>query len=101
MAGYEFEQVDVQALALRISGRVKWFDAGKGYGFIVPDDPGQTDLKDVLLHVTSLRNCGREYAAEGSTIICDVVRRTKGWQVCEVVDLEEGDAPAPAERRPR
>ena len=35
MAGYEFEQVDVQGEALRISGRVKWFDAGKGYGFIL------------------------------------------------------------------
>src|SRR5436190_20244443 len=101
MAGYEFDQVDVQAEAVRISGRVKWFDAGKGYGFIIPDDPSQTDLKDVLLHVTSLRNCGREHALEGSIITCDVVRRTKGWQVAEVVDLDESAAPPPAERRPR
>ena len=56
---------------MRISGRVKWFDAGKGYGFIVPDDPSQTGLRDVLLHVTSLRNCGRESAAEGAIIVCD------------------------------
>src|ERR1700756_1883667 len=80
MAGYEFEQVDAQGLAVRISGRVKWFDAAKGYGFIVPDDPGQTDLKDVLLHVTCLRSSGRENAPEGSTITCEVVRRAKGWQ---------------------
>src|SRR6266581_2181384 len=101
MAGYEFEQVDLAAEAVRISGRVKWFDAGKGYGFIIPDDPSQTDLKDVLLHVTSLRNCGREHALEGSIITCDVVRRPKGWQVAEVVDLDESAAPPPAERRPR
>jgi CspA family cold shock protein len=101
MSGLEFEQADPPAEAVRISGRVKWFDAGKGYGFIIPDDPSQTDLKDVLLHVTSLRNCGREHALEGSIITCDVVRRPKGWQVAEVVDLDESAAPPPAERRPR
>jgi len=101
MAGYEFDQVDVQAEAVRITGRVKWFDAGKGYGFIVPDDPSQTDLKDVLLHVTSLRNSGREHALEGSTIVCDVVRRPKGWQVHEVVEVDDSSAPPPAERRTR
>ncbi|HEY3694119.1 cold shock domain-containing protein [Phenylobacterium sp.] len=99
MAGFELEGLDTHAETVRISGRVKWFDTGKGYGFIVPDDPAQTDLKDVLLHVTSLRNCGRESALEGSTIVCDVVRRPKGWQVCEVVELDETCAPPPTERR--
>lgn len=102
MAGYEAEQADASALdAVRITGRVKWFDAGKGYGFVVPDDPSQTDLKDVLLHVTSLRSSGRENAPEGCTVTCDVVRRPKGWQVCEVVDLDESSAPPPAERAGR
>src|ERR1700741_3986691 len=99
MAGYEFEQVDAPA-PVRISGRVKWFDAGKGYGFIVPDDPSQTDLKDVLLHVTSLRRGGREGALEGSLIPRDVVRRPKGWQVAEVVLVDESAA-TPAERSAR
>jgi CspA family cold shock protein len=98
MVGYELEQVDAPA-PVRISGRVKWFDAGKGYGFIVPDDPSQTDLKDVLLHVTSLRNSGRESCLEGSLITCDVVRRPKGWQVAEVVLVDESSA-TPSERRP-
>ncbi|THD71914.1 cold-shock protein [Phenylobacterium sp.] len=101
MAGYEFEHVDAAGEALRISGRVKWFDAGKGYGFIVPDDPSQTDLKDVLLHVTSLRSSGREHALEGSIITCDVVRRPKGWQVAEVVEIDESCAPPAPERRLR
>jgi CspA family cold shock protein len=100
MSGLDFEG-DPSAEAVRISGRVKWFDAGKGYGFVIPDDPSQTDLKDVLLHVTSLRNSGREHALEGSIITCDVVRRPKGWQVAEVVELDESAAPPPAERRPR
>ena len=98
MSGYDFDAVGAHEDLVRISGRVKWFDVGKGYGFIVPDDPGQTGLKDVLLHVTSLRNCGRETAPEGAVIVCDVVRRPKGWQVSEVVDLDETSAPAPLER---
>lgn len=97
MSGFEIEGVDPEQ-ALRISGRVKWFDVGKGYGFIVPDDPGQTGLKDVLLHVTSLRQAGREAALEGAIIVCDVVRRPKGWQVSEVVDLDESAAPPPRDR---
>jgi len=87
--------------AVRISGRVKWFDPGKGYGFIIPDDPGKTGLKDVLLHVTSLRQSGRESALEGSVIVCDAVRRPKGWQVSHIVELDESAAPPPAERERR
>lgn len=89
MAGFDMEGSGSHEESVRISGHIKWFDAGKGYGFIVPDDPSKTDLKDVLLHVTSLRNAGRENAPEGSAIVCDVIRRPKGWQVCEVVKLDE------------
>ena len=80
MAGFELEGVDAHAEAVRITGRVKWFDSGKGYGFIVPDDPAQTDLKDVLLHVTSLRNCGRESAFESMNgWSCSPRRFTPEW----------------------
>ncbi len=84
---------------LRITGRVKWFDAGKGYGFIVPDDPARTDMKDVLLHISSLRDSSHETAGEGAPIICDGVRRPKGWQVLQVHDLGQGETPAAPPRR--
>ncbi len=99
MSGLNMEVVDPHDEALRISGKVKWFDAGKGYGFVIPDDPGQTELKDVLLHVTSLRQTGRESAAEGSAIVCEAVRRPKGWQVCTIIELDESCAVAIAERQ--
>lgn len=94
-------EVGEAAVAVRIAGRVKWFDPGKGYGFIVPDDPGLTDLKDVLLHISSLRDSGHETAAEGAPISCDCVRRPKGWQVTEIVELGAGDpsVAAPPARR--
>lgn len=99
MSGLDVEGVDPHE-TVRIQGRVKWFDPGKGYGFIVPDDPGQTGLKDVLLHITSLRDSGRETAPEGSAITCDVVRRQKGWQVAAIFELDESQAAPASLRRP-
>ncbi|MEI7932854.1 MAG: cold shock domain-containing protein, partial [Alphaproteobacteria bacterium] len=96
MSGFDFD--GAEANAVQLSGRVKWFDPGKGYGFIVPDDPGQTGLKDILLHVTSLRQAGRETAAEGATIICTAARRSKGWQVAEVLEVDDSTA-SPSELR--
>ena len=101
MSSYGFESVEAHDESVRISGRVKWFDPGMGYGFIVPDDPSKTGMKDVLLHVTSLRDTGREGALEGATIVCDVARRPKGWQVTHIEDLDESSAPPPGERPSR
>lgn len=89
---YGADESDPEDGAVRISGRVKWFDPAKGYGFVVPDDPGETGLKDVLLHVTSLRQSGRDNALEGAVIVFDAVRRPKGWQVAAIHDLDESTA---------
>ncbi|HEY5107053.1 MAG TPA: cold shock domain-containing protein [Caulobacteraceae bacterium] len=101
MSEYGLEDREPHDQSVRISGRIKWFDAGKGYGFIVPDDASQTGLRDVLLHVTSLRNAGRDEAIEGSLIVCDVVKRPKGWQVSEIVNLDDTVAPPKRERPQR
>ncbi len=85
----DYDEIEAPDVVL-IAGRVKWFDPGKGYGFIVPDEPDMTELKDVLLHVSSLRDGGHEAAAEGAAITCECARRPKGWQVVRVIDLGEG-----------
>ena len=92
MSEFEFEDDGSHEEIVRISGHVKWFDAGKGYGFIIPDDADQTGRHDVLLHVTSLRAAGRETALEGAAVVCDVVRRPKGWQVAAIVEFDEKTA---------
>lgn len=84
----DYEGLDAPDI-VRVVGRVKWFDPGKGYGFIVPDDPSRTDQKDVLLHISSLRDGGWDQAGEGAAITCDCARRPKGWQVTQVHDLGE------------
>jgi CspA family cold shock protein len=50
-----------------IAGHIKWFDASKGFGFIVPDG----GLPDILLHVTVLRRDGFQTAYEGARIVCE------------------------------
>ena len=101
MSGLEWEADEASEAAVRISGRVKWFDPGKGYGFIVPDEPQHTDQKDVLLHVTCLRDSGRDSAPEGAIVVCDAVRRAKGWQVAAIHEIDESAAQPSAPRPPR
>jgi len=60
---------------IEISGVIKWFDASKGYGFVVPDG----DLPDVFLHVTSLRRDGFKTACEGAA---SSARCSTGRTVC-------------------
>ncbi|MEY4256151.1 MAG: hypothetical protein RLZZ141_1378 [Pseudomonadota bacterium] len=92
MSGFDDEGEGPQAPAVQISGRVKWFDPAKGYGFIVPDVPQMTGRNDVLLHITALRHYGKDDALEGSVIVCQVAKRAKGWQVDEVLELDESEA---------
>lgn len=95
LSDYSIEAVE----AVHVVGRVKWFDATKGYGFIVPDDPSLTELRDVLLHVSSLRDTGRETAEEGAPITCRCVKRQKGWQAIEILELGQGEGDTASPRR--
>ena len=76
-----------------ISGSIKWFDASKGYGFIVPDE----DLPDVLLHVTCLRRDGFQTAYEGARVVCEVLRRPKGLQAFRIRAMDDSTAVHPSQ----
>lgn len=76
---------------IEITGVIKWFDASKGYGFIVPDG----DMPDVLLHVTCLRRDGFQTAYEGARIVCEVLNRPKGWQAFRVLTMDDTTAVQP------
>lgn len=78
---------------VEVAGYVKWFDAVKGYGFIVPDN----GMPDVLLHVTTLRRDGFNAAMEGARIVCEASQRSKGLQVFRVVSLDESNVVHPAQ----
>lgn len=76
-----------------IAGSIKWFDASKGYGFIVPDN----GLPDILLHVTVLRNGGFQTAYEGARLQCEVLKRPKGMQAFRILSMDESTAIHPSQ----
>jgi CspA family cold shock protein len=76
--------------ALRVvSGRVKWFDPAKGFGFIVSDEAEA----DILLHANVLRNYGQNSVADGAGISVRVLQTQRGVQAVEVISVQ---APAGA-----
>ena len=50
-------------------GTIKFFDAGKGFGFIAPE----SGEKDVFVHISAVQNAGMETLTEGQRISFDVV----------------------------
>lgn len=76
-----------------VAGTVKWFDAVRGYGFVMPGDGGT----DVLLHFSVLRELGRRTLPEGTTLTCLVVQRERGRQARRIVgiDLDTATGPDP------
>ena len=88
MSVFDYNNKNEADELVTISGHVKWFDAAKGYGFIVPQDASQTGMRDVLLHISSLRDLGRDSAHEGAKIGCKIAKRAKGWQVIEIDHLD-------------
>jgi len=95
VAGAGLSAIDAAGL-VEISGRVKWFDVAKGYGFIVPDN----GPPDILLHIATLRKDGFKIAYEGTRVVCEAVRRAKGLQVLKVVSMDISGVVNPTEWRP-
>jgi len=87
---------DTAANLVEISGVIKWFDASKGYGFIVPDN----GWPDVLLHVTVLRRDGYQTAYEGARLVVECVQRAKGYQAFRILSMDESTAIHPAQMLP-
>ncbi|TNF64356.1 MAG: cold shock domain-containing protein [Rhodobacteraceae bacterium] len=78
-----------------VSGLVKWFDAAKGFGFVVADEGGP----DILLHINVLRNFGQNSVADSSRIRILAQQTARGVQAVEVLSIDpparDGGAPLP------
>lgn len=63
-------------------GKVKWFNAEKGYGFIEREDGG-----DVFVHFSAIQSEGFKTLEEGQAVEFDVVQGNRGEQAANVVRL--------------
>jgi len=67
----------------RETGKVKWFNNTKGYGFIERQSGG-----DIFVHHTAIQSTGFRSLEEGEAVQFDVVEGPKGLQAANVVKVQ-------------
>jgi CspA family cold shock protein len=66
--------------AVPLSGKVKWFDETRGFGFVAGEDGG----KDVFVHISTVSAAGVKQLAEGQSINMRVVQTPKGREAIAI-----------------
>jgi CspA family cold shock protein len=62
------------------TGKMKWFNDAKGFGFVTPDDGS----KDVFVHFSAIQGDGFKSLAEGDKVEFDVQPSDKGPKAANV-----------------
>ncbi|MBD3645974.1 MAG: cold shock domain-containing protein [Pseudomonadales bacterium] len=76
------------------TGRVKWFNNAKGYGFILPGDGGE----DYFVHYSSILMDGYKTLKAGQLVSFDVLEGPKGCHAINIKPLDEDeDSPTPSD----
>ena len=75
----------------RHGGSVKWFDATRGFGFLI----GDNDAGDILIHFSVLRDHGRRSLPEGARVECLAIRRERGLQARQILTFDLATATGP------
>lgn len=67
---------------MNMQGRVKWFNAEKGFGFIEREDGD-----DVFVHFSAIQQDGYKSLEEGQQVEFDIIDGARGPQAANVVKL--------------
>lgn len=88
------EPAELEQLA-RVTGSVKWFDATRGFGFLISEEAEG----DILVHFSVLREHDRRSLPEGAIVECLVARQERGLQARKVLGIDLSRALVPELQR--
>jgi CspA family cold shock protein len=77
-----------------VSARVKWFDATRGFGFLVSDAVDG----DILVHFSVLKEHGRRSLPEGALVECIPARLERGLQAKKILSIDTSEIAAAPRR---
>jgi cold shock protein len=72
-------------------GHIKWFDATRGFGFIIAED----GVGDILIHFSVLRDHARRMLPEGASVVCEAFQGERGLQAAKVISFDLATATGP------
>ncbi|HYE29764.1 MAG TPA: cold shock domain-containing protein [Allosphingosinicella sp.] len=81
---------------VKLTGTMKWFDATRGFGFLVSDQA----KGDILVHFSVLKEHDRRSLPEGAVVECLVAEQERGLQARRVLSIDLSRAVMPEPQRP-
>src|SRR5215212_3067932 len=81
---------------VKLTGTMKWFDATRGFGFLVSDQA----KGDILVHFSVLKEHDRRSLPEGAIVECLVAEQERGLQARKVLSIDLSQAVMPEPQRP-
>ena len=70
-----------------LTGKVKWFNNAKGYGFILADDGGD----DLFVHYSSIQMSGYKTLKAGQLVTFDTTPGEKGLHAIDITPISSED----------
>ena len=77
-----------------VTARVKWFDATRGFGFLVSD----AVEGDILVHFSVLKEHGRRSIPEGALVECIPAKLERGLQAKRIISIDTSESVVPVRR---
>jgi CspA family cold shock protein len=94
-SGEDLSHAGEEALTA-VTGTMKWFDATRGFGFLVSEQV----QGDILVHFSVLKEHDRRSLPEGAVVECLVAEQERGLQARKVLSIDLSQAVLPEAPRP-